>query len=38
MNKSINIFHPQLKNGYIDFLWLLFLVDVICPLMQEHFI
>ena len=26
------------RDKYIDFLWLLFLVDVICPLMQEHFI
>ena len=26
------------RDTYIDFLRLLFLVDVICPLMQEHFI
>ena len=26
------------RDTHIDFLWLLFLVGMICPLMQEHFL
>ena len=29
-------FIPRVRDTHIDFLWLLFLVSVICPLIQEH--